>query len=75
VSAPAVAWQALCRHVGLEALPAPPFPVEQAQRWPLTREKVMRSDVAAELRQSFVADTSRLAMMLGRPLPWNQAMP
>jgi len=75
VSAPTVAWQALCRHVGLEALPAPVFPREQSQHWPLTREKVIRSDLAIGLRRAFAADTSRLALMLGRTIPWSRAVP
>jgi hypothetical protein len=74
VSAPAVAWQALCRHVGLEALPAPAFPLEQSQRWPLSREKVIRSDVAIGLRRAFAADASRLAVMLGRAIPWSRTV-
>jgi hypothetical protein len=74
-NAPDMAWQALCRHAGLQEMSPPPFPHEQSQRWPLTRGKVMRSEVAHQLRQAFAPDTSRLAAMLGRPIPWSRDVP
>lgn len=66
---PTAVWEKLGSHLGLDRTPAPSL-AHKGLRWPVSREKLLRTPEGRDLRSRLASDLGRLNMLLGRHVPW-----